>query len=124
MNAAAPVQFIAVGFGSDASYEGRIIAELEKIERSGALHVLDVLFVLREESGDLVTRPGIEGRPTLVSQEDVDEVASGLAPGQAAGLVLVEHIWARELEVAVAETGGVILQQGMLDPAQVATLGA
>jgi Family of unknown function (DUF6325) len=114
MTADAPVQFIAVGFGPDAEYEGRILAELEKLENSGMLHVRDLLFVLRDESGELVTRPGVPGRPTIVSQEDVDEVASGLAPGQAAGLVLIEHSWARDLEEAVADTGGVILQQGML----------
>ena len=77
---------MAVGFGPEATFEGRIVAELQRFEDSGMLRVLDVLFVRRAESGELETRPGIPGRSTLVSQADVDEVAGALEPGQAAGL--------------------------------------
>jgi hypothetical protein len=116
MTATGPVSFFAAGFGPDAAFEGRIVAELERFEQSGMLRVLDLLFVRRAPgSGELETRPGIPGRPTLVTQADVDEVAGELAPGQAAGLLLIEHIWARELQEAVAATGGVILQHGLLD---------
>jgi hypothetical protein len=82
-----------------------------------------VLFVRRVPgSGELETRPGIPGRPTLVSQADVDEVAGALEPGHAAGLLLIEHVWARELEDAVTATGGAILQQGLLDAEQTQAL--
>jgi len=119
----APVSFMAVGFGPDASFEGRIVAELQRIEDSGMIRVLDVLFVRRvPETGELDTRPGIPGRPTLVSQADVDEVAAALEPGHAAGLLLLEHVWQRELAEAIAETGGEILQEGLLDPEQTAAL--
>ena len=68
------------------------------------LKVLDVLFVRRVPgSGEIETRPGMPGRPTLVSQADVDEVAGSLEPGQAAGLLLIEHLWARQLADAVAD---------------------
>ena len=113
---------MAVGFGPDATFEGRIVAELRRIDDSGILRVLDLLFVRRDESGGLETRPGIPGRPTLVSQADVDEVAGVLEPGQAAGLVLLEHVWERELDEAIAATGGVILQQGRLNAAQIEAL--
>jgi hypothetical protein len=118
-----PVSFIAAGFGPEAAFEGRIVAELERFEQSGALRVLDVLFVRRDADSDaLETRPGIPGRPTVVSQADVDEVAGALEPGQAAGLLLIEHVWAGELERAIAATGGAILQQGLLDSEQAQAL--
>ena len=123
MTAIGPVSFVAAGFGPDAAFEGRIVAELERFERTGAQKVLDVLFVRRlPDTGELETRPGIPGRPTLVSEADVEEVASALEPGQAAGLLLIEHVWARELEEAVIATGGAILQQGLLDPEQTQAL--
>ena len=123
MTALGPVSFVAAGFGPEATFEGRIVAELERFERTGALRVLDVLFVRRlPDTGELETRPGIPGRPTLVSEADVDEVAGALEPGQAAGLLLIEHVWARELEEAVIATGGSILQQGLLDPEQTQAL--
>jgi hypothetical protein len=119
----APVSFMAVGFGPEATYEGRIVAELQRIEDSGMLRVLDLLFVRRvPESGELETRPGIPGRPTLVSQADVDEVAAALEPGHAAGLLLLEHVWQGELVDAIAATGGQVLQEGLLDPEQTAAL--
>jgi Family of unknown function (DUF6325) len=123
MTALAPVSFVAAGFGPEADFEGRIVAALERFEQSGLLRVLDVLFVRRVPgSGELETRPGIPGRPTLVSQADVDEVAGALEPGHAAGLLLIEHVWARELEDAVTATGGAILQQGLLDAEQTQAL--
>lgn len=119
----APISFMAVGFGPEATFEGRIVAELKRFEDSGMLRVLDLLFVRRAaDSGELETRPGIPGRPTLVSQADVDEVAGSLEPGQAAGLVLLEHVWEAELEDAIAATGGTILQQGLLDAEQTQVL--
>jgi hypothetical protein len=118
-----PVSFIAAGFGPDAAFEGRIVEELRRFEESGTLRVVDLLFVRRlPDSGELETRPGIPGRQTVVSQADVNEVAEALAPGQAAGLVLLEHRWREDLEQAIADTGGVILQDGLLDPEQAQAL--
>ena len=113
---------MAVGFGPGATFEGAVVAELRRIEDSGMLRVLDVLFVRRDEPGELETRPGIPGRPTLVSQADVDEVAGALEPGHAAGLVLVEHVWRAELEQAIEATGGEILQEGLLTAEQTQAL--
>jgi hypothetical protein len=118
-----PVSLIAAGFGPEAAFEGRIVAELERLEKSGALRVIDLLFVLRDaDSGELETRSGIPGRPTVVSQADVDEVSSALGPGQAAGLLLIEHVWQGQLEAAIAATGGTIVQHGLLDPEQAQAL--
>jgi hypothetical protein len=111
-----PVSLIAAGFGPDAAFEGQIVAELERLEKSGAVRVVDLLFVLRDaDSGELETRSGIPGRPTVVSQADVDEVSSALGPGEAAGLLLIEHVWQGELEAAITATGGTIVQRGLLD---------
>jgi hypothetical protein len=119
-----PVSLIAAGFGPEAAFEGRIVAELERLEQSGALRVIDVLFVGRNPDSDaLETRSGIPGRPTLVSQADIDEVAGALGPGQAGGLVLIEHIWAGELGAEIAATGGTIVQHSLLDPEQAQALG-
>jgi Family of unknown function (DUF6325) len=118
-----PVSLLAVGFGPEAEFEGRIVAELERLERTGALRVVDLLFVHRvADSGELETRSGIPGRPTVVSQADVDEVSGALGPGEAAGLVLIEHVWQGELEAAIAATGGTIVQRGLLDAEQAQAL--
>lgn len=116
------VSIIAASFGREAAFEGRIVAELERFEESGMLRILDLLFVRRDDSGALETRPGIPGRPTLVSQADVDAVARALPPGEAAGLLLVEHLWERQLAQAISATGGEMLRQGLLDEEQAEAL--
>src|SRR5215212_6871886 len=51
-----PVQLLAVGFDPDARFEGRIMEELESLERHETIRILDLLFVHKDaETGDLIT---------------------------------------------------------------------
>jgi uncharacterized membrane protein len=50
------------------------------------------------------------------SQEDIQQMASGLGPGESAGLVLIEHVWARDLKRAFRDAGGRLLGEGFLTP--------
>jgi uncharacterized membrane protein len=50
-----PVQLLAIGFPPDADFEGRIMAEIERLEAHDTIRVLDLLFVARDaETGDLL----------------------------------------------------------------------
>src|SRR5688500_18460796 len=50
-----PVQLLAIGFGPEASFEGRIMDELAKLERHETIRILDLLFVGKDtETGDLL----------------------------------------------------------------------
>jgi hypothetical protein len=46
-----PVQVIAVDFDSVEQLEGRVIEELDRLAPSGAVRILDVLFVAKDETG-------------------------------------------------------------------------
>jgi len=49
-----PVQLLAIGFGPDAKFEGKILDELAKVERKEMIRILDLLFVQKDvETGDL-----------------------------------------------------------------------
>jgi uncharacterized membrane protein len=50
------------------------------------------------------------------SQNDIQQMASGLGPGESAGLVLIEHVWARDLRRAFRDAGGRMLGEGFLTP--------
>jgi hypothetical protein len=58
-----------------------------------------------------------------VSVADIRAMASGLAPGTAAGLLLVEHQWAAGLRDAISEAGGSLLLQGFLTQDGLAMVG-
>ena len=50
-----PVQLVAIGFPPDANFEGRIMDELERLERHDTIRILDLLFVGKHaETGDLL----------------------------------------------------------------------
>src|SRR5262245_16078813 len=148
-----PVQLVAIGFGPDADLEGRIVGELAELERQGTVRVLDLLFVAKEEDGDLVVLEHqgedlgaiigallgfdfdddeapvgdagqVDGHAFGLSREDIEGIAASLPAGHSAGLLLVEHVWARRFKAAVRDAGGVPLGEGFLTPEAIASVGA
>src|SRR5215212_7154060 len=147
-----PVQLLAVGFDRDARFEGRIMEELESLERHETIRILDLLFVGKDaETGDLLAldyqgeelgaivgallgfdfegeQPAelseVEGHAFGLSQKEIRGIAASLHPGDSAGFLLIEHVWARDLKLAIRDAGGFPLGEGFLTPealAEVAT---
>jgi uncharacterized membrane protein len=141
-----PVQLISIGFDRGANFEGKLVDELAKLESERTIRVLDVLFIARDpDSEDTVVleHPGGENLGGIVgallgfefdgeaeaptaaggeehafgfTRQDIQEMASGLGPGESAGLVLIEHVWARDLRRAFRGAGGRLLGEGFLTP--------
>jgi hypothetical protein len=140
-----PVQMIALAFPPDAKFEGRVIAELLKLESERTVRVLDLLFVHHDaETGELVALDAeteslggivgallgfeFEGMDELVKSDgggdrafglteaDIEAVAASLEPGQSAGFLMIEHVWARDLKKAIRDAGGVPIGEGFLTP--------
>ena len=135
----APLQVIAVGFGPGADFEGRVLAEVDRLEGRGVLRLLDVLFVAKDQDGairQLVVGDDEELGALLASVVPLDgaglvepsiaealsgfdpanawALAESLRPGTALAFLLVEHGWARPLFDAIADTGGVLVGEGFL----------
>ena len=136
---AGPLQVIAVGFGPGADFEGRILAELDRLEGRGVLRVLDVLFVAKDDDGNIsqlavgddedlgallgsvvplgvaTTSGSSDGDGgTGFNPDDALALADALLPGTALAFVLVEHAWAQRLFEAIADTGGELVGEGFL----------
>ncbi len=147
-----PVQLVAIGFPLEAEFEGRIMAELERLERHETIRILDLLFVGKDaETGDLLAldyqgeelgaivgallgfefedgqadgpMDGIQGHAFGLSQREMQEMAASLEPGTSAGFLLVEHVWARDLKSAIRDAGGFPLGEGFLTPEALAAVG-
>jgi len=139
-----PIQLLAVGFDPDARFEGRIMDELESLERHETIRILDLLFVGKDaETGDLLAldyqgedlgaivgallgfdfegeQPAelseVEGHAFGLSQKEIQGIAASLHPGDSAGFLLIEHVWARDLKLAIRDAGGFPLGEGFLTP--------
>src|SRR3954466_10487798 len=126
-----PVQLVVIGFPLEAELEGRIMDELENLERHETIRILDLLFVGKDaETGDLLAldyqgeelgaivgallgfdfegeQPSelseVEGHAFGLSQKEIQGIAASLHPGDYAGFLLIEHVWARDLKRAIRD---------------------
>ncbi|MFC6065536.1 DUF1269 domain-containing protein [Streptomyces ochraceiscleroticus] len=144
MTETGPIQLLAVVFGPYATFEGRIVEELDELSATGQILVLDLLAVQKQVDGDLAAvgyqaegmgdtvsallglRPGsmrgaeevfpslAPGRAFGLAADDIRQLADALEPGTTVGFLLLEHRWARKLRSAVREQGGVPLAEGFL----------
>jgi DNA-binding NarL/FixJ family response regulator len=134
-----PLQVIAVSFGPGADFEGRVLAEVDRLQGRGTLRLLDMLFVAKGQDGMIerlsvgddedfgrllasvvpVDAAGLVGRPVGdlspgFDPADVLALAASLLPGTALAFFLIEHRWAGPLFDAISETGGILLGEGFL----------
>ncbi len=115
-----PVEIVAVAFPADripADVQASVLAVLA----TGTITLLDLAVVRRSDAGDVelleVTDLGDELEITdveltgagLAGEEDLDEIAAGLAPGTSALVLVIEHTWARGVVEAARDAGGVVL---------------
>ena len=133
-------QLLAFRFGPGAAFEGQLVGALERLESGGALRILDVLFVVAdEETGELIAinlqgktggltakllsfRLDPAARRRTVERSLEDDLGKSLEPGSALAVVLVEHVWARAFDDAVARVGGEALASEFVDAATLSEL--
>jgi hypothetical protein len=128
-------QLLVFGFSAHAAFEGQLVGALERVESGGAVRILEVFFVAADEAtgepvaihlrggtGGLIAKlldfrldpaarrkaaeralgeDGGDGIPEVLR-----DLGKALEPGTALAAVLVEHLWARALEDAVARVTG------------------
>ena len=142
MSEIGPVQLLNIGFEPGANFEGRIADELARLESDRTIRVLDLLFIGRDtDSNEIVVLEHQEESMGAIvgallglqldgeeqqehsfgfSEAEIEQTGAGLDPGGAAGLMLIEHVWARDLKRAVRDAGGRMLSQDFLTPETVA----
>jgi len=141
-----PIDYLVVEFpGSRMTGEG--LPLLVDLVDSGIIRLLDLVFVERKLDGS-VTAVEIadfdndgeldlaifEGASSgLLGQDDVDEAASVIEPGNSAGILVYENRWAAPFAAALRRGGGQLVASGRipvqgilaaLDAAEAAETGA
>jgi len=117
-----PVEVLVLNFPG-SQFNGAIIPELERLTSSGIITVIDGVFVTRDGSGDVTfvefgelgenhdaarLAAVLDQVESLISDEDVLELADGLAPGDSEAILVFEHTWAKPFRDAIVESGGVL----------------
>jgi uncharacterized membrane protein len=68
-------------------------------------------------------KAGVERVTQGLSRERIMEIAQEVPKGTAAGLLLIEHLWAKKLKETALNNDGVLLAQGFIEPAALVALG-
>jgi DNA-binding CsgD family transcriptional regulator len=141
-----PLQMIAVRLGPGVGLQGRVLAEVDRLQGRGVLRLLDLLFVAKDQDGTIQrlvvaddddfgallsrivpldragpTEPAAHDGSPGFDPADARALADSLPPGTALAFLLIEHSWAQPLFDAIAETGGALLGEGFV-PSEVRLL--
>jgi uncharacterized membrane protein len=123
-----PIDYIVVQFKGN-NFKGEILEELIKAADSGAIAVLDLAVITRDTDGNVVSAElasmddpvvkkivGARSGDSLITDEDVAEIGELLDDDSAAGLLIVEQLWAKGLKQAILNANGTLLAEGRIHP--------
>ena len=117
-----PVEILVVGFPGN-QFKGEAAPALAELVESGLIRVIDLVFVLKDEAGNVVGveladvdegtgdafRPYCPEPSGMLSDEDIEDLGADLAPNSSAAILLFEHVWATKFRDAVLDSGGELL---------------
>ena len=132
-----PLEYLVVGFEGNR-FTGQILRELRAARDKGIIRVVDLLFLTKDESGNLAAMElsdlsGEEAEQLgpiagdllqVLEPDDVEAAASNIPTNSSAGLLLFEHTWAVGLKEAIMNAGGIPLAGGLVAPVVVQMLEA
>ena len=125
-----PIDYIVVGFEGN-NFDGSVMEELGKAVDSGIIRVVDLLFIIKDAEGNVeaaeiedqheelqaaAKKVGYSGDLPLLSEEDIDKVAADMENDTAAGILIVEQLWAKGLKKALLDANGTLLAEGRIHP--------
>ncbi|MEU6278544.1 DUF6325 family protein [Streptomyces populi] len=131
-----PIDYIVVEFpGNRMTGEGLPIL-VDLVDR-GIIRILDLLFVRKDEDGsvvgmeiadfdgdgalDLAVFEGVSSG--LLGEDDIEEAGKALEPGNSAGILVYENVWAAPFAAALRRGGAQMVASGRIPvPAVLAAL--
>lgn len=120
MSSIAPVEYLIIGFPGN-QFNGEIVPALTDLVQSGAVRILDLIFITKDEAGEVTAFEYDEldallplGAVTeesmgLLNDEDVEMAAETLEPNSSAAFLVWEDLWAARFAAAVRDSGGVFI---------------
>ena len=132
-----PLEYIMVAFEGNR-FSGEIISALRDAQEKGIIRVIDLLVIKKDEQGNVMALElsdlsEEEARPfgslagnllSIFEPDDVEVTASQMPNNSAAGLMLIEDVWAIPLKQALLKAGAVARTGGLVAPEVVQSIEA
>jgi Family of unknown function (DUF6325) len=114
-----PVELLVIEFPGN-QFRGEIAPALKSLVERGTIRIIDLVFIMRDESGGIHSRELTELEPDilltwdplvddvlgLLSPDDVQHFGQSLTPNSSAAMLLFENTWATEFRDAVVRAQG------------------
>lgn len=123
-----PIDYIVVGFEGN-KFDGSILAAIADAIDAGTIGLIELAVVSRDGEDNVIKFNVSDfGDEAIVSfsekysplQEadiaDLEEVADLIEKNCTAGLLVIEHLWAKPLKEAIVNANGVLLAEGRIHP--------
>jgi hypothetical protein len=124
-----PVDYLVVKFPGN-KFNGEILPELAKLEKSGIIRVIDMALVIKDTKGkvfvteakDVKGKEGdafsafakLVGEVEWFSLDDIDAIAAALPNNTSAAVLLFENTWAIHFKEALINSGAELVDQGRI----------
>ncbi|MGZ6564272.1 MAG: DUF6325 family protein [Solirubrobacteraceae bacterium] len=124
-----PVDYLVVEFPADkANFSGEMADRLSALVKSGAIRVLDLLFLKKNpdgsvegfeshefEDGEVGQLRELEAElALLLAEEDVEAIGAALEPDSYAAVLVWENVWAAPFAASVRRSGGRLVASGRI----------
>lgn len=128
LDALGPIDYLVVEFPPDHEPEGASLRALGDVVSRGTIKVLDLAFVSKGADGRSIRVPietipftgdvdlslYAEASSGLLSADDLDEVASILAPETLGAILVYENTWATAFAAELRKSGAAFVANGRI----------
>ena len=122
-----PIDYLVIEFPGN-KFKGEILKELNRSIENQTISLLDLSLITKDADGNVasveVADPQLFGemlapeRPatSIINADDVEEIGELLQNNTSAGLLVIEHTWARDLKRAIMNANGNLVAEGRIHP--------
>jgi hypothetical protein len=117
-----PIDFLALEFPGN-KFNGEILANLLDLVQAGVIRIIDLVVIVKDREGSVIVRELQELDPetilvldplrvevtSMITRNDIDGFAAVLANNSAAGLLLIENLWAIKTKQAMLDADARVL---------------
>ncbi len=127
-----PVSLVVISFPGN-EFRGEIAPALGDLVSSGTIRVIDIVFVSKDEDGNILSvemsdlgeelvsqiDPVVSEVSSLLGEDDIAQIGELLEPNSSAAMLLFENAWARTFATAVQNANGEVLMNELIPAAVV-----
>ena len=114
-----PVELVTIEFPGN-QFKGEIIPALRDVVNQSLIRIIDLVFIRKDNNGSVQMKelrdldpelardfdPLINDIMGLISEDDIQKIAAELENNSSAGMMVIEHLWAKNFKEAVIRANG------------------